>query len=102
MPNQKQKQPVYEVKFKRLASELGMDVVLRRPYSDEVEDYQEYKRLRQMARDQQDETMKARQPAVTVAQDDGSDDRVGGWRRFAALGPFGRVDSMQGAHSDDM
>lgn len=79
-----------------------MDVVLRRPYSDEVEDYQEYKRLRQMARDQQDETMKARQPAVTVAQDDGSDDRVGGWRRFAALGPFGRTDSTHGAYSDDM
>lgn len=41
----------YEIQFKRLNSELSMDVVLRRPFSDEVEDYREYKRLRQAARD---------------------------------------------------
>lgn len=29
-----------------------MDVVLRRPFADEVEDYKEYKRLRQMHREQ--------------------------------------------------
>lgn len=82
-----------------------MDVVLRRPYSDEVEDYQEYKRLRQTVRDQQDDAVKARlpasMPAVTVSQD-GSDDRVGGGRRGAALGPFGRMDSMPGGGSDDV
>lgn len=64
---------VYEVKFKRLASEPGMDVVLRRPYSDEVEDYKEYKRMRQIVRDQQEEAAKAKNgaimPAVTISRD---------------------------------
>lgn len=104
MPKHNSRETVYEVKFKRLASEPSIDVVLKRPYSDEIEDYQEYKRLHQVERERQEDVGKVRQPvgmpAVTVSQD-GNDDRDGGGRRFAALGPFGRVDSMQGADSSN-
>lgn len=47
----KTKQMVYDIKFSRLASEPSMKQVLRRPYVEEVEDYREYKRLRQVHRD---------------------------------------------------
>lgn len=43
---------IYKVKFERLASETSMDAVLRRPFADEVEDYKEYRRLRQLYRGQ--------------------------------------------------
>ncbi|WPH03420.1 Hypothetical protein R9X50_00630000 [Acrodontium crateriforme] len=36
--------------FKRLQSELPFETVLGRPWADEVEDYKEYKRQRQLAR----------------------------------------------------
>lgn len=43
----------YEITLERLASEPSMDFALRRPWTDEVEDYKEYKRLRREARDRQ-------------------------------------------------
>ena len=41
---------VYLIKFQRLPSEPGMETVLCRPWSDEVEDYLEYKRIRREQR----------------------------------------------------
>lgn len=46
------KEIIYEVRFERLAVESSMDTVLRRPFADEIEDYREYKRLRQLHRGQ--------------------------------------------------
>lgn len=40
----------YDIDFRRLQTEADMSAVLRRPYEDEVDDYKEYKRLRQLAR----------------------------------------------------
>lgn len=44
---------VYLITFKRLPNEVSMDTVLSRPYTDEVEDYIEYKRLRHVHREKQ-------------------------------------------------
>lgn len=44
---------IYDISFKRLPNQPSMDSVLRRPWVEEIEDYKEYKRLRQVARDQQ-------------------------------------------------
>ena len=64
---------VYEVKFERLAVETSMDIVLRRPFADEIEDYREYKRLRQLHRGQAVEMGKSRSefvgPTRNVATD---------------------------------
>lgn len=49
--DEKSKQILYQIDFKRIANQLGMDVVLRRPFTDEVEDYKEYKRIRQAQHD---------------------------------------------------
>jgi hypothetical protein len=54
------------ITFKRLASELSMDSVLCRPWSDEVEDYTEYKRLRRMYREKQNGT---RRPLLKLPGD---------------------------------
>ncbi|QIW96194.1 hypothetical protein AMS68_001712 [Peltaster fructicola] len=43
------KATVFDIQFLRLASEGPMDAVLCRPYTDEVEDYREFKRLRHHA-----------------------------------------------------
>lgn len=68
---------MYEIHFKRLASEISMDIVLRRPYSDEIEDYREYKRIRQAARLAQEQTAKVKRettsPIVTISSDGASD-----------------------------
>ena len=81
-PNDKTKEMVYEIKFQRLASEPSMDVVMRRPYSDEVEDYKEFKRLRQLAREKQEEGTKAQKeaaaPKLTVFVDGTLDMMIGG------------------------
>ncbi|KAI7532972.1 hypothetical protein KC331_g13306 [Hortaea werneckii] len=47
------KQVVYEISFTRLASEPSMNQVQRRPFAEEVEDYKEYKRLRDLHRKRQ-------------------------------------------------
>ncbi|KAK1035797.1 hypothetical protein LTR33_016428 [Friedmanniomyces endolithicus] len=52
----KKKEMVYFISFKRLPDQLSMDEVLRRPWTEEIEDYREYKRLRRLARDKQTET----------------------------------------------
>ena len=67
------KEMVYEVQFKRLASEPSMETVLRRPFSDEIEDYREYKRIRHAVRLAQHETVGAKRgdvlPTVNVSGD---------------------------------
>ena len=72
-PDAKSKAMIFEIKFERLASELSMDIVLRRPFSDEVEDYKEFKRQRQMIRDKQEDAARAKaeasRPALTVSID---------------------------------
>lgn len=55
---------VYEVKFERFATEGSMNVVLRRPFADEIEDYREYKRLRMLQREQPVEMGKSRAEIV--------------------------------------
>lgn len=68
----KSKSVVYDISFKRLPSELSMDLVLCRPWSDEAEDYKEYKRIRQLVRDRNSEAVKARLdkvPTFAVSSD---------------------------------
>lgn len=87
-PNPKTKEMIYDIRFKRLASEPNMDIVLRRPFTDEVEDYKEYKRLRQITRDRQQEAARTERgafmPAVTISQD-GTEDHYEVERRFAGF-----------------
>ena len=62
---------VFLVTFMRLPNQTPMEEVLARPWSDEVEDYAEYKRLRQLAKEEKP----GLKPAVTV-QTDGPVDEV--------------------------
>ena len=75
------KEMVYEVKFKRLATETSMELVLRRPYSDEIEDYKEYKRLRRFMREKQDRGAAKTKtemavPALMVSSDGASESDI--------------------------
>ncbi|TKA68326.1 hypothetical protein B0A55_08545 [Friedmanniomyces simplex] len=69
----KRKEMVYLISFKRLPDQLSMDDVLCRPWTEEIEDYREYKRLRKLARIQQTETARTRndlaEPTVIVSAD---------------------------------
>ncbi|KAK0811335.1 hypothetical protein LTR38_003663 [Friedmanniomyces endolithicus] len=69
----KKKEMLYFISFKRLPDQLSMDEVLRRPWTEEIEDYREYKRLRRLARDKQTETARPRidlaTPTVTFSTD---------------------------------
>ena len=40
----------YDIDFRRLSNQLPMSEVLHRPISDELDDYKEYKRIRQTVR----------------------------------------------------
>lgn len=46
---------VYDITFKRLSSEPSMEAVLQRPWTEEVEDYAKYKRLKRSAREKRQE-----------------------------------------------
>ena len=69
-----------------------MESVLRRPFSDEIEDYREYKRIRQAARSAQQQQHAAKSkkdaasPVVTISSDGACDD-MGGY--FSDLSDFG-------------
>lgn len=68
---------VYDITFKRLASEASMEDVLQRPWAEEIEDYKEYKRIKKEAKDKRAETLrKAKQdgPGVVVTASDGPAD----------------------------
>ncbi|TKA68971.1 hypothetical protein B0A55_06613, partial [Friedmanniomyces simplex] len=69
----KRKEMVYLISFKRLPDQLSMDDVLCRPWTEEIEDYREYKRLRKLARIKQTETARTRndlaEPTVIVSAD---------------------------------
>jgi hypothetical protein len=51
--------------MQRLPGQTSMEAVLRRPLSDEVEDYKEYKRLRQVWRSRQIAELQSKGIAVT-------------------------------------
>lgn len=79
--NPKTKRMDYEIHFKRLASQPKMTEVLRRPWTEEIEDYKEYKRLRRLAQEKQAAIAKAKTtatkaPAVTISAD-GTTDTIG-------------------------
>ncbi|EME85509.1 uncharacterized protein MYCFIDRAFT_210249 [Pseudocercospora fijiensis CIRAD86] len=57
---------LYIVNFQRLPTEPSMEIVLKRPWSDEVEDYTEYKRIRNLQREKQKAALK---PVLTLATD---------------------------------
>lgn len=50
---------VYEISFKRLNNEVPMKAVLRRPFANEVEDYNTYKRQRHAVREARDIAVQA-------------------------------------------
>ncbi|KAK5166703.1 uncharacterized protein LTR77_008247 [Saxophila tyrrhenica] len=91
----KTKRPVYEIQFKRLDSELKMSIVLRRPFADELEDYREYKRLRQAMRESRHEnaTPRIEVPLLEVSLDGSS-----GSASFS----HSRRDSIRGLQGDDV
>ncbi|KAK3069756.1 hypothetical protein LTR53_011651 [Teratosphaeriaceae sp. CCFEE 6253] len=65
-PDPKTREMMYLISFKRLPDQPSMDEVLRRPWTEEVEDYREYKRLRQLARQKAGESAG---PTVAVSTD---------------------------------
>lgn len=76
---------MYDITFKRLSSESSMDAVLERPWAEEVEDFSRYKRLKQEARDKQEEAARKAaetKPGVVVSGSDGTvDTRSLEWER---------------------
>lgn len=64
------------ITFKRLASEPSMDSVLCRPWSDEVEDYVEYKRIRKQFHDSQNDAMRLKPTASAISTDGACDGAV--------------------------
>lgn len=98
MKNQKM---VYDIQFKRLSGEPSMDVVLRRPFSDEIEDYREYKRIRQdMKLNQQVSKSKGKAmgPTVTFSSDGAQEDMDG---YFSDLEDGGSADSAMADELDE-
>ncbi|EME47406.1 hypothetical protein DOTSEDRAFT_31847 [Dothistroma septosporum NZE10] len=77
----KTSQTVVTVSFMRLSSEVNMDAVLCRPWSDEVEDYTEYKRLRREHHDKKD----GRPPSIIAS--DGANGHVWSIMLDAAVHP---------------
>jgi hypothetical protein len=74
---------VYDITFKRLASESSMEAVLQRPWTEEVEDYAKYKRLKRSAREKRQEAerkaMEAKPGDVLVSGSDGTTDARNVW-----------------------
>lgn len=67
----------YDITFKRLPSESSMEDVLQRPWTEEIEDYKEYKRVKKEAKDKREEALrKAKEhgPGVVVTASDGPAD----------------------------
>lgn len=60
---------MYEITFKRLPSEPSMETVLCRPWREEAEDYKEYKRLRQLAREKPSKVKSENIPALITSGD---------------------------------
>jgi hypothetical protein len=71
------KRMVYDITFQRLFSESSMDAVLQRPWTEEVEDYARYKRLKRDAKEKRQEAaqkiMETR-PGFLVSGSDGTAD----------------------------
>ncbi|KAM0714013.1 hypothetical protein Q7P37_010977 [Cladosporium fusiforme] len=65
---------VYDITFKRLASEASMDAVLLRPFTEEIEDYRLYKKLRAEASEK--EKKAGERAAAAVTSDGAVDERV--------------------------
>ncbi|OQN97653.1 hypothetical protein B0A48_16517 [Cryoendolithus antarcticus] len=62
------KQTNYDITFKRLPNEAAMDVVLSRPWAEEMDDYRLYKRMRRDAR-RQAAAEAAKRPDLVVSSD---------------------------------
>lgn len=61
------------ITFNRISTESSIDTVLCRPWSDEVEDYAEYKRIRKLYRDKQSEAMNSPLTALDPRTDSAFD-----------------------------
>ena len=76
----KSKDTTYEISFRRLENQASMDAVLRRPSADEVEDYKEYKRIRQAVRNAHNEAARPEPagptPVLTVSGDGASGELI--------------------------
>ena len=79
------KKTVFTVVFKRLATEVSMDTVLCRPWSNEIDDYLEYKRLRQIARENEAKVNKS----TSTASIDGTVDSGAPETRSNSDGEYG-------------
>jgi hypothetical protein len=69
------KRMVYDITFQRLYGESSMDAVLQRPWTEEVEDYARYKRLKRDAREKRQEATQkivGTQPGFIVSGSDGT------------------------------
>ncbi|KAJ8607834.1 hypothetical protein MRB53_040027 [Persea americana] len=49
--DRKSKETIYDIQFERLPTETPMEIVLRRPLTDEVEDYKAYVKMRHQEKD---------------------------------------------------
>jgi hypothetical protein len=74
---------VYDITFKRLSSESSMEAVLLRPWTEEVEDYAKYKRLKRSAREEGQEAerkaMETKPGDLLVSGSDGTTDERFVW-----------------------
>ncbi|KAK4542675.1 hypothetical protein LTR36_006247 [Oleoguttula mirabilis] len=70
----KTKSVTYDISFKRLPSERNMDEVLRRPWTEEIEDYKEATRLRHLARDKLNKAKKNEMLLAVARPGDGAVD----------------------------
>ena len=96
---------VYETHFRRLASEPSMEIVLRRPFSDEIEDYREYKRIRHAVRLAQHEASGAERggvlPSVNVSCDGTFEELEDNFSDLEAHDSFVVVESHRGSESKE-
>ena len=79
MTDDRTKQVTYQIDFRRIEDQLSMDQVLRRPFVDEVEDYREYKRIRQGMQESTHQAPKRTRRignAVITGPSDGADDAL--------------------------
>jgi hypothetical protein len=74
---------VYDITFKRLTSESSMEAVLQRPWTEEIEDYARYKRLKRSAREKRQEierrAMEAKPGDLVVTGSDGTTEARYAW-----------------------
>lgn len=86
---------VYDITFKRLPSESNMDDVLQRPWTEEIEDYKLYKKLKTEEKEKRLEAAEEKANVQTVTSDGAVDERVD-------EGIGGRVEGLEwGVYEDE-